>query len=59
MTVKWDLFLSAPCANSLISITLRTCTHSNVTSQVITYPIFNPNQKKISNLEPETLTLFV
>ena len=56
---KGDLFLSAPFANTLISITLRTCTHTNVTSQVIIYPNPNPNQKKISNLEPETLTLFV
>ena len=39
--------------------TLCTCTHTNVTSQSIIYPNPNPNQKKISNLRPETLTLFV
>ena len=54
-----DLFLPAGRAGSFISITIRTCTHTNVTSQVIIYPNPNPNQKKISNLEPETLTLFV
>ena len=37
--------------------------HTNVRSQTIIYPNPNPNpnpnQKKISNLRPETLTLFV
>ena len=36
-----------PYANSLISITLRTCTHTNVTSQTIIYPNPNPNQKNL------------
>ena len=43
----WDLFLSAPCANSVISITIRTCTHTNVSSQVIIYPNPNLNQKNL------------
>ena len=41
-----DLILSAPRANSIISITLRKFTHTNVTSQTIIYPNPNPNQKK-------------
>ena len=53
--MAWDLILSAPRANSLFSVTLCTCTHANVSSQTITS---NPNQNKISNLEPEPLTLF-
>ena len=35
------------------------CAHTNVTSQTVIYPNPNPNQKKISNLRPETLTFFV
>ena len=57
-TAIMDLILSAPRANSLIIITMRTCTLTNVTSQTIMYPNPNPNQKKISNLDPEILTLF-
>ena len=43
--VKRDLFLSAPCANSLISITIRTYRHTNVTSETIIYPKPNPKKK--------------
>ena len=41
------LFLISTPTNSLISITLRTCIHTNVTSQTIIYPNTNPNQKKL------------
>ena len=41
--IFWDPILSVPHANSLISITLRTCTHTKVTSQTIIYPKPNPN----------------
>ena len=42
-----DSFLAAPRANSLIIITIRTCTHTNVSLQTIIYSKPNPNQKKI------------
>ena len=44
---QWDLILSVPQSNSLISVTLRTCTYNNVISQTIIYPNANPNQKKL------------
>ena len=43
----------------LVSARKRNATHTNVTSQTIIYPNPNPNQKKMSNLRPETLTLFL
>ena len=43
----WDPFLSASCAKSLISITIRTWTHADVRSQTIIYPKPNPNQKNL------------
>ena len=52
-----DLILSAPRANFLISIPIRTFTHTNVTSQTIIYLTLTQT-KKISNLEPEVLTIF-
>ena len=51
-----DLILSAPYANSLISITVRTCTHTNVMTQTL-YTLNLTQTKKISNLGPEFLTL--
>ena len=36
-----DLFLPAPDANSLISITIGTCKHTKVRSQIIIYPKHN------------------
>ena len=46
--LNWDLILPAGRANSLRSITLCTCAHTNVTSQTIIYPNPNPNQKNIT-----------
>ena len=37
---------------------VNNCTHINVASLTLIYPNPNPNQKKISNLRPEILTLF-
>ena len=42
-----DSFLAGPYANSLISVTIRGCTHTKVNSQTIIYPNPNQNQKKI------------
>ena len=39
--------MAGPRANSLLSITIRTCTYTNVTSQTIIYPNPNPNQKNL------------
>ena len=43
----------------VVPVRVHNVTHTNVTPLTIIYPNPNPNQKKISNLEPETLTLFV
>ena len=42
-----DTFLAAPCANSLISITLLPFTHTTVTSHTIIHPNPKPNQKNL------------
>ena len=48
-TVVWQISptLSAGTANSLISITIRSCTHTIVNLQTIIYPKPNPNQKNL------------
>ena len=53
LMLKWDLIVFAPNANSLISMTLRTSAHANVTSQTIIYPNLNPNQKKSQIWSPK------
>ena len=40
---KWDPILSAPHANSLISITLGACIHPKLILQTIAHPKPNPN----------------
>ena len=42
-----DVFLPAEIYDSLISVRQRTCTHTNVTPQVITHPNPNHDQKKM------------
>ena len=52
--MAWNLFLSGPSVKSLISITLRTCGHTNMISQTIIDLILT---LKKSNYGPKNLTI--